>query len=151
MSARTPLFGVLALTVAAAVLPATSAAAAEDRYERDCTHTAGGVPLKVRLTVKFAEAKSDTITRVSVRASDAKETGGYLNRAATVSGVQIFVKGKPGRKLDRTKKSAPYSVAVPERIGKDAFSATATVYWKLTKKRTAEVKCFYLNGSEAES
>lgn len=154
MSARTswPAHALGALlvggTLAVALPGAASPAESPDRYTRDCTHEVDGVPLRVQLVVQFADARSDDVARVSVRASDDGERGTFRNPTARITDVRIKVVG-PRREstLDRIGTTSPFAVSLnPARDGRDALSVTTTVRWDLTKKRTATVSCFYLDG-----
>lgn len=136
--------GTLAVALPGAAAPAESA----DRYTRDCTYQIDGVPLRVQLLVQFAGERSDDVTRVSVRASDATERGTFRNPTAQITDVRIKVVG-PRQKstLDRIGTTSPFAVSLnPARDGRDAVSVTTDVRWNLTKKRTATVSCFYLDG-----
>ncbi|MGQ0467392.1 MAG: hypothetical protein ACT4QG_19010 [Sporichthyaceae bacterium] len=143
---RSTLCALLACGSLSLALPA--AAAPKDFYERTCTHEVGGVPLRVNLVVQFNEANSADITRVSVRSTDKGESGEFKSASAQLTGVSIRVVGKPGSaEVNKRGKTSPYAADLdPTGTGKDAFSVTTVVSWKLPKKQTGEITCLYLNG-----
>ncbi len=138
----------LALGTGMSLLYTVPAAAVPDNYVRNCKHTAGGVPLRIQLSVQFAGERTDNIKKVAVRVTDAEETGAFADGSAQLKFAQVEVLGPDDKtSFIRTYKNSPISVKLtPTGNGRDVAKVTVTANWQLPKKRTASVTCFYLDG-----
>lgn len=136
-------------TLAAALMAAVPAEAAGSSYTRDCRHEAGGVTLRVRLTVHFAAPNSNDIKKISIRATDARESGAFRNAAVRITSGLVKINGPDDQRttLNKSFRSSPYSTNVgPRSNGKDAARVTTIVTWDLPKKHKASMTCFYVDG-----
>lgn len=140
---------VLAPAVAASLLSAVPAAAADDRYTRDCRHEVDGTELRVSLTVQFNAARSNDIKKITVRSSNTKEKGAFKNATAQLTSGLVKINGPDDQTttLNKSFTSSPYSTNVgPRSNGKNAARVTTIVTWNLPKKRKASLTCFYVDG-----
>ena len=132
------------LAAAPAAVASGGAAAGGSTWVNRCAAKVAGRTLAVKVTSHFTSEVSNDLTRVTVRATDADETGRFHNAAVQVTRLRIVVLPKSGPRIARSGTSSPQSLKLDptsHRSGRDALGAMAKVTFTVNGTTTTRMAC----------